>query len=220
MTLNLVSTFSDTAVQTGTSGSLEITIPANRQSVLVLCVATSNRGFDTITSAKLTTPSPDDFLSLTREVQSTGAEIWYLDNPPYTPGISTQSIQIELSGSYTFAMCVYIFEVSVTPLGSTGLDAQATGNPTTPSNLNVSIGSYLIDAVAIESNTISADNDQVEVMNLVSGGNSYASSYKIADSTSEGMSWTRQGSPVNDSWILCASEVEQNSTTKPLIINS
>lgn len=219
MSLNLIKTIADTAVQSGSSGSLTVSIPSNRQMLLVLAVATSNRTFGSVTSARLTTPSASDFLALTQEVSSIGTEIWYLNNPPYTPGITTQDIEIELSGSYTFAMSVYIFEVSASPPGASGLNAAGTGNPSV-GTFTVDVGAYLIDAVAIESNTISADNDQVEVMNLVSGGNSYGSSYKICDSTSESMSWTRTGTPVNDSWAICAAEIEQNATAQRNIITS
>lgn len=215
MALELVNTTASSSVQNGSSANFPLSISHKNNKYLVISITTSNRSFNTITSITF------DGYSATRGVQSIGAEIWYLENPTPTKFSQTKDLQIVFSGTYDYAICCYEFaELDSPPFEASTLGAQATGNPTLPGNLIVTIGSYIIDAVAIESNTIEADNDQVEVMNLVSGGNSYGSSYKIANTTSEGMSWTRTGTPINDSWTICAASSKSKTLNQLKIINS
>lgn len=218
--LTPVRTFADTAVQSGTSGTLEVSIPSRSEQVLYGIVVTNNSVGNPVSAMNLSTPSPNDVLSMSSIQGAFGVNIFRLVDPPYTPGISTQTITATLTGSYTFAMCAIVFELcdQSNPDGLGGLDAQVTGDPNI-SGLIVENNDYLIDAVYCASNTL-AVSAGTEIMNLVSGGNTYASSYRgplTASTISQ--TWVRQGTPTNAVWRMLAMEV--NSTTpNARIINS
>lgn len=210
MTLTLDAVYADTAAQTGTSGSLSIIVPPTNRRVLVVALSTDFTGL--LSGGELVSLKYRNFSFGGSIVQSTGVAIYAMTDPP--PGYGQYDIEVEFANSRIFGMAAYC--LSTVPqsgfLRQTGLDGQTTGDPEFSGSFTPLANSIIIDAVKIEQNTIAANSPQVEAMNITSGSGasliSYGSSYYIAPNTDPvPWGWTRQGSPVDDTWGLCAREI-------------
>ncbi len=210
MTIQLYSVQADTAIRTGTSGTKTININPGYKPGLVVCISTDNASFTAVSSVSLNN------YALTKETASTGTSIWSLKSPP--PGYSL-TLSVTLAASSNWAITAYDFynagQSDLTDFG--GLDAQSTGDIAYTGSIPCDANTYLVDAVRHDSNTITP-NTMTEAMNIVSGGDSYGSSYiAVPSATSIDAGWTRTGSPVNDAWAACCAKVKADTAGNMVI---